>query len=397
MVVFLPATKKNELDYPFMKYDYIIAGSGCAGLSLLYRLLNDTDLGSQNILVIDKDQKTKNDRTWCYWEKDKGLFESLVYHQWDSLEFKSDNFKQTFDLEEYSYKMIKGIDFYNHVLSYAEKCANVTFKYGHIQSIKNKEDVAIVQTDDAEYEAKYVFNSTGLFDPLMNTDNSLLQHFQGWEIKTKEPVFDSKVGTLMDFTLSQKHGDTFMYVLPTSSTEALVEYTLFSPAVLELKSYKEALENYISDVLKIKDYEITHEEYGVIPMSLARFTRSIPNTNNVIHLGTAGGFTKASSGYTFQFIQKHTEAIVNALKAGNSPIVHSSFRDKTFEWYDRTVLEVILSNRMTGKEIFTQMFSQVPMTKILAFLGNESTVLEDIQIMTKLPLAPFLVSGIKQL
>lgn len=188
-----------------------------------------------------------------------------------------------------------------------------------------------------------------------------------------------------------------MYVLPTSSTEALIEYTLFSPVVLEAKAYEKALKNYISDVLKIDSYEIIHQEYGVIPMSLAKFEREIGPLQNVIQIGTAGGFTKASSGYTFQFIQTHTQKIVAQLRAGKTPMVNASFRDKTFDWYDRTVLEVILSKRMTGKEIFTQIFRESPINKVLAFLGNESTVMEDIQIMRKLPLFPFLISGIKQL
>ncbi|MFT4753329.1 MAG: lycopene beta-cyclase [Salibacteraceae bacterium] len=380
-----------------MKYDYIIAGSGCAGLSLLYRLLTDSELSKKNILVLDKDQKTQNDRTWCYWEKGSGLFESIVHYQWKSLEYKSEGFKQKFDLEEYSYKMVRGVDFYTHVLQFAKKFTTVDFQYGNIKSISGTLGSASVNTDIGSFEADFVFNSTPLFHPEMNTDNSLLQHFKGWEIKTKSPVFDSKVGTLMDFTVSQEHGDTFMYVLPTSSTEALIEYTLFSPVVLEAKAYEKALKNYISDVLKIDSYEIIHQEYGVIPMSLAKFEREIGPLQNVIQIGTAGGFTKASSGYTFQFIQTHTQKIVAQLRAGKTPMVNASFRDKTFDWYDRTVLEVILSKRMTGKEIFTQIFRESPINKVLAFLGNESTVMEDIQIMRKLPLFPFLISGIKQL
>jgi len=78
-----------------MKYDYIIAGSGCAGLSLLYRMLKDPQLCNKQILVIDKSQKNKNDRTWCFWEKGNGLFESIVMHQWKTLEFLSDDFQKS--------------------------------------------------------------------------------------------------------------------------------------------------------------------------------------------------------------------------------------------------------------------------------------------------------------
>jgi lycopene beta-cyclase len=50
------------------KYDFIIAGGGLAGLSLAY-YMNQTVLREKSILIIDQDTKTKNDRTWCFWEK----------------------------------------------------------------------------------------------------------------------------------------------------------------------------------------------------------------------------------------------------------------------------------------------------------------------------------------
>jgi len=63
----------------------------------------------------------------------------------------------------------------------------------------------------------------------------------------------------------------------------------------------------------------------------------------------------------------------------------------------RDTLSVLLTNKLTGKEVFTKIFQKIPAKKILAFLGNESTLIEDISIMKSLPLKPFLGSGIKQL
>ena len=289
------------------QYDYIIAGAGCAGLSLLFRLLKDPVLSKKKILLLDKNKKNSNDRTWCYWEKEKGTFEEVVTHHWDTLAFMTPDFEKQFDLEGYSYKMIKGLDFYQYVLNYAKEFNNVTLINEAITGISSTEGSQKVTTTENEYTATYVFNSTGLFNPDVNTKNSFLQHFEGWVIKTKEPQFDSKVGTLMDFRLSQKHGITFMYVLPTSSKEALVEYTLFSEKVLEPEEYKQELKDYIKDYLNINEYEILHREFGIIPMSLAKFKRNPTASKNIVNIGTAGGFTKASSGYTFQFIQKNME------------------------------------------------------------------------------------------
>jgi len=197
--------------------------------------------------------------------------------------------------------------------------------------------------------------------------------------------------------LDQKHGATFMYVLPTSSNKALVEYTLFSPELLDKQEYKTALKKYISEELSIKEFEITHEEFGVIPMSLAKFEASPKNKERIINIGTAGGYTKASSGYTFQFVQKHTELMIEALKHGKSPLIKPSFREKMFHWYDKTVLDVMLSKKMTGKEIFSIMFKKLAPEKILAFLGNESTFWQELKTMNSVPLIPFVSSALKQL
>lgn len=380
-----------------MKYDYIIAGSGCAGLSLLYRILNDAELNKKQILVVDKTQKNQNDRTWCFWEKESGLFEPIVKHRWSTLEFLSDDFQRQYKMLNYQYKMIAGIDFYNFVLETASKFKNVTFLFEEITELKSTKRGAEITTKKGTFSAKYIFNSTNLFYPTISPKNSLLQHFEGWVIKTKTPVFDENIGTLMDFRLSQKHGATFMYVLPVSPTEALVEYTLFTEQILKKEQYKEALQTYINDYLQVVDYEVLHTEFGIIPMSLAKFQRKIPSKKNIINIGTAGGFTKASSGYTFQFVQKHTEKIINLLKTNTYPNPAITFREKMFQWYDRTLVEVILSKKMEGKEIFATIFENRPIDTILAFLGNESTIAQDVKIMSCLPMKPFLISGIKQL
>ena len=378
-----------------MKYDYIIAGAGCAGLSLLYKILLTPSLQDKSILVVDKDEKKSNDRTWCFWESNPGLFESIVHARWSTLEFISDNFKKEMKLDSYNYKMIQGIDFYNFIHQYAKKFKNVKFIQESITAIKSSLNEASVTTNQNTYISDYVFNSTSLLNPKINEQNSLLQHFKGWNIKTKDKAFNPKIGRLMDFSLSQKNGATFMYVLPTSSTEALIEYTLFSASILNKESYVDELKKYIKDVLKIDHYTIEHEEFGIIPMSLEKFKNNPKKF--IINIGTSGGYTKASTGYTFQFIQKNISKIVENLIVDKYPVQSTTFRDKVYQWYDRTLLDVLLNKKISGKKAFTKIFKRNTAKNIFAFLGNESTLKEDFLIMKSLPIKPFLASGIKQL
>ena len=293
--------------------------------------------------------------------------------------------------------MIKGIDFYNHIFSFARKFENVTFKYEKIVQIQAENDCVMLETENNKYFSDYIFNSTNLFNPQINTSDTLLQHFEGWIIKTVKPTFNSKIGTLMDFRINQEFGTTFMYILPTSSNEALIEYTLFSEKILDKEKYEKELKSYIENYLKADQYEILHKEFGVIPMSINKFSRKLSSNKNIINIGTAGGFTKASTGYTFQFIQKNTSKIIENLKKGKHPNIQITFREKMFQWYDRTLLEVIISKKMTGIEIFSIMFKKISPEKILSFLGNESKFTDEIRIMYSLPKLPFLIAGLKRL
>ena len=380
-----------------LDYDYIIAGSGLAGLSLLHRLLLDKDLQNKKILVIDKVEKKDNDRTWCFWEKGKGIFEPIVYHQWETLQFFSPGVSKTFELKKYKYKMIQAGDFYSLTLNHAANFENVTFKTEAILDMEVKDGKAILITEGGQYSGQYIFNSTGLFNPEMNTQNTLLQHFMGWFIKTDSPVFNEKIGTLMDFRLEQAHGTTFMYVLPTSSTEGLIEYTLFSENTLDKEDYQLALKEYIKNELKIKYYELTHEEFGVIPMSLAKFSATVKEEHRIVNIGTAGGFTKASTGYTFQFVQKHVSQIVNELKFNQSPAISLTWKDSIYAWYDRTLLDVLLSKKATGRAIFSSLFKKNCPEKILSFLDNDSNFWDEFKIRNSVPLLAFMSSGMRQL
>lgn len=378
-------------------YDYIIAGSGLAGLSLLHRLIHDDQFAAKKILVIDGEQKTKNDRTWCFWEKGQGIFEPVVHHSWSTLSFFTPEFSKTFQMKSYRYKMILGDDFYRYVLDGVAKNKNVTFLIGKIEKIYTDAGRAMVETDSDIFDGEYVFNSTSLFNPEITSDNSLLQHFLGWKIKVEKPIFNPLEATLMDFTLDQKHGTTFMYMFPTTSTEALVEYTLFSPNVLKREEYEVELRKYIREKLKIENFEITHDEFGIIPMTLARFERSIGVEKRIINLGTAGGFTKASSGYTFYFVQKHLDKLVACMKEGKSPALSKTFQDRKFDWYDRTLLDVLLNKNVGGREVFEKLFKNMPPESVLAFLANESTDWEEFRIRLSVPLTAFIGSGIRQL
>ena len=378
-------------------YDYIITGAGCAGLSLLQRILLEPTLSSKNILVIDEKPKITNDRTWCFWEKENGLFEDIIHHSYNEIAFASNHFSKRILLDNYRYKMIQGIDFYNTVMHHAKGFANVEFKYEKVKKLTTENELAIVETESNTYKANYIFNSI-LFPDTINTNSKknyyLLQHFKGWVIETPNAQFNPSIATLMDFTVSQKEGTTFMYTMPTSATTALVEYTLFTKNLLQQSDYENALKEYIEEDLKISNYTIQHEEFGIIPMTNHYFPLQ---DGRIIYIGIAGGQAKGSSGYAFQFIQKRTKKIIANLISKNHPFCNQSFNDKKFRFFDSVLLQVLHDKKMNGDEIFANIFKKNAIKTVLRFLDNESSLIEDLKIMSSVPMKIFLPAALKQL
>lgn len=345
---------------------------------------------NKTVLLVDEEAKNKNDRTWCFWEKEKGLFEPIVYRQWDHLWFHSESFSRELSISPYTYKMIRGIDFYDHCLSEIKQHDNFQFLTAKVERVFSDEQTGIVANGQT-ITADYVFNSILFEKPqLKQKEHWLLQHFKGWVIRTDEEAF-TNTATLMDFRISQKFGTAFCYVLPFSKKEALIEYTLFTPSLLQPHQYDEELKEYVENLLSIKNYEIAEQEFGIIPMTNYSFP---DRQHKIVNIGTAGGQTKGSSGYTFYFIQKHSKGIVESLLQKGTPFVNKPSR--RFHFYDSVLLHILQNNTLPGRQIFTTLFRKNQPANVLTFLNNESSPAEELKIISSLPTLPFLMAAIKQ-
>jgi lycopene beta-cyclase len=371
-----------------MTYDYIFTGAGCAGLSLLMRLLDHKEFAGKKILLLDKSEKSQNDRTWCFWEKKPGYFEQLVCKSWDKIWVHGEDYSEKHHSDPYRYKMIRGINFYDYCFSKLADNPAVTFLNDGVEEIGNRNGKAYVKlSSGAIVHAGYIFNSIIFQQPVVSKNvYYLLQHFKGFVVDAPAGSFNPEEAVLMDFRVPQHGATGFVYALPLTDCRALVEYTLFSKQVLVEEGYDEVLRAYLKDWLKIDAYTIVSTEFGVIPMTNYRFP---VNEGNIINIGTAGGQTKGSTGYTFSFIQKHSEAIVQRMLAGRSPVVGRSFLSKRFNWYDGILLNILAGKKLPGAFIFTQLFRKNKIQDIFQFLDNESSLLQEIRIVSTLPTRVF--------
>lgn len=364
------------------KYDYIILGSGLSGLLTAYRMMNDTWFNDKSILIIDKEIKNQNDRTWCFWEVPNSEFDSILTKTWEKAFVGNKDFQQSFAMQPYLYKMIRSSDFYKLVFDTISSKSNFTIITDEILSWKTIEDSVEVQGKNQSYSSRFLLNSFFNLDPLLNQKKYpyLKQHFIGWFIKTKTEVFDDSEVKFMDFTIEQEGNTRFMYVLPTSKTEALFEYTLFSEELLEKSVYEKAIQNYLQN-LGINDYEIVEKENGNIPMTCFPFRKQ--NSERILFIGTAGGWTKASTGFTFFNSKKQSEKLIEFLKTNQNL---TQFHQKNRYWfYDLILLEVLHQNNELGAQLFGTLFQKNSIQTIFKFLNEEGTFFSDLKVMLTLP------------
>ena len=370
-------------------YDYIITGSGASGLMLAYRMAKDSFFDNASILIIDKEKKTSNDRTWCFWENGEGEWDELLHKSWDKILFESNIYKNTIPLQSYAYKMLRSGIFYDKLWNFIDTKNNIRFIEDTVVDIKASTNGAIVETLKSNYFTTKLLNSIDLNKnyTLQKKYPVLLQHFCGWFIETDKNLFDDSTATFMDFTVDQKRNTRFMYVLPISPNKALFEYTLFSKEVLTKDEYEGELLKYLA-TKSITEYTITEIEQGVIPMTSYKFWEQ--NSKNILHIGTVGGWTKASTGYTFKNTSKKTIQLIAFLKAEND---FTHFRKKTrFWWYDLLLIDVLSSYNHLGSKLFSTLFKRNSLKNVFRFLDEETSFIEDLRIMLSMPPLRFIVA-----
>jgi lycopene beta-cyclase len=376
-----------------IQYDYIIAGSGCAGLSLAVQL-QKSSVPFNKILLIDKDLKNKNDRTWCFWtDKKNNWFDAIVFKQWNTFAFKSNRFEKKMNINPFSYLMIKGIDFYTHCLSELKNDPRFDIKTETIQSLYSENGKGILETNLGTYFAPLVFNSAIRTQEKKNKHINYVQHFKGWVVEANQEVFDPDCPTFMDFRIEQENDCRFVYIIPFSKTKALVEYTGFSSKALKMDEYDKHLQSYLKNYLNLLEYKIEETEYGEIPMAESEFIN--PFGKNVMNIGTAGGFSKPSTGYTFYFIQKNISHLISQLEKVNQNIIVPTRKLKFYN-YDRIFLDVMNGKKVEFRDVFTALFKNNRIQTLLSFLNEETSIREDLRIMNSVPKRYFIPSAIKK-
>ena len=343
------------------EFDYIILGGGCAGLSLAYELDIKKKLNDKTLAIVETRDEYKRDKTWSFWKVTDHNFDDCVIKSWNNFSINSKLGSHEVINKEYPYQAIDSGLFYKKVLNELKQNRNIQF---------------FKSTDQSNLDNSFIFNS---IPSKGDYQANLWQHFKGIEIETQKDIFDDEIFNLMDFDCDQRDNVHFFYTLPFSKNKALIETTWLSKMDDKtLTDYDVQLEKYIKETLKIKNYKINYQEEGAIPL----FYPPINSEKNKINIGSAGGMTRLSTGYTFLNIQDHSKYISNNIeKIQNTKAYHIG---KKYEFLDNIFLNVLKNNPDKMPKIFLNMFKASSKT-VIKFLSNKSNIFEDLGIILKMP------------
>jgi len=375
------------------QFDYIIAGAGSAGKNLAVHLIHSRKLADKKILLVDDEDNTDRYHTWCFWEKEPGLFDEIVCHCWSTVSFTGRKGLQTLNIAPYQHKLIKGERFYTFTDKIIAQASNVSRCTGLIGPMFNNDGKAAVIVNGEKLTARYVF--TGSLPTTADAPPAaeLKQFICAWEIETDIPSLDADSVILADNGPDAGQAGGFFRILPYSRRKALVTYTLIALRPLTCTMYENLLQGYIRGRLSCSRYTSKRVEDATLSLN----EQPVPQAHDrIIYLGMGSGNITPGGGYAFHYMQRHALYITRKLLQGAHPARLSGKFDR-FRLYENVVLRLITDPAINGQHLFSRIISRNQPAALLKFLDNETSCWEELRIFTTLHKRAFATESFRKL
>ena len=370
-------------------YDFVFIGIGASNSLLLLNLIQKNCNENYSFAIIESNFKVENDKTYCFWSHPNSSIvrelSPIISHSYSVINVNQTDSQK---IDEQPYYYIRSSDLYNHT---KEKISqhNIAIHIGHVEHTSAGNEFNTIKTSNSVFFSRFIFDSR---PPSLSNLNSkeihIHQSFYGLYIKCKNDVFDKQAFNMMNFNIEQSNYTQFIYILPFSNNEALVELTRFGVDKIDTDYAKGILDDFLSQ--SFGDYEILGDETGCIPMTT--FQNNGSELEGVLNTGANANMIKPSTGYGFKKMFEYAEVVSDKIVSGdlkhfNKMPLQSKSR---FLFYDRLLLSILLFWPNEGKKIFTRLFKRHNISTIFQFLDEKTSLYQEIKIFMSLPIIPFL-------
>ncbi len=363
-----------------------ILGAGCAGLSLASELTQQIS-PELDLTIVDRRTRFEEDRTWCSWGSEPHSFRSIVKKQWWEWRVAGNRGEIRQIAKKYPYEFISASDFYTEALGRLER-SSVDLRLGEtITGVTEAKSHITVSTDRTQLEADIVFDSR----PTPSSPGSWQQTFTGWFVRLASPPKTRPIPTIIEEIPSTKAPIHFIYSLPFTERRWLVESTSFGVGALPFPERNRAIQEWCDRYLG-DEFEVERTESGTIPMAVIE----PENSARRLRIGIAGGALRASSGYAFTSIQRHSRQIATAV-ARSLPLDSVQPESSRHRFLDRVFLDALRQNPDRASEWLLRLFEAAGANGDVParFLGGHGSRASDFRTALQMPWWPFSKAAIR--
>jgi len=310
--------------------DVAIIGAGVAGLTLASKIAGSH--AGLTVLVIGPEDNRNQRLSFWIDNSPAAVYEPFLTHQWQTWSFNHSRSGHASHHARHQRYVSLDAKLYKKHLRKVLVESGCHLHATAVTRIKINHANTVVYTSDETITAATVIDTRAPRIP----ETTLKQQFWGCVVDLPR-THGLTAPILMDFDVTPiaDDGVTFVYVLPLTSTQLLVEATTFSTRLQAESDYHHCVRAWLQQHF---DYTLTIEpdksESGILPMGPV-----IPLEPGIPRCGLAGGAARSSTGYAFQGIERQAAFMASQLSAGKQPETRSPFSRKT-DWMDRVFLQV---------------------------------------------------------
>ncbi|HZV20071.1 MAG TPA: lycopene beta-cyclase CrtY [Hyphomicrobiales bacterium] len=364
-------------------FDVIIAGGGLAGTLLACRLRQRRpDL---RLLLIESGCRLGGNHTWSFHDTDiappaREWIAPFITHRWECQQVRFPKYRRTMRL---GYNSVTSDTLHEAASKLLEGCISYETRIAALEPF-----VARVENGEALH-ASCVIDARGE----KGLEGLILgfQKFLGIAVRLRQPHGQS-YPIIMDATVAQRDGYRFVYTLPFTGDEILIEDTYYS-ATPDLDTA--LLRNLCQEYAEERGWavaEIVKEESGILPVVLAGDGNSLLK-GQVPRLGVRGGFFHHTTSYSFPFAVRCADAVagLSALTSGEVKRCVDAWARS--HWKEQRFFRAL--NRMLfwaaspdRRYRILERFYELPEPLIARFYGGNLTLADRARILMGWPPVP---------